>query len=305
MKIKRLLSLLLVITTIFVFNTNVFATDMNYMKENEQSFSFIDAEGKVNTIYVSSDRIGSAHVDYYIDGILVNTSDAVIDEPQKLTTNLNDNTGTIHITYTDMKTSTSQHFTEPISNYLTTEESINSINSSTNASYVHQGRINYKTYYDSFGDSYTEKLDVYQKHMDDTYTYKTINADTGTAASVIISAIAAALTIIFPGLAILSSEIFYAAAFSAGVSIVGGYVQGLISKRYYVKTTLYKVKAVDPVTSREQIYDGEQFRIALEGGGYSSDYYYDGYLPWNSNSVASRMFSDFWAYPFPGVSSFT
>jgi len=31
----------------------------------------------------------------------------------------------------------------------------------------------------------------------------------------------------------------------------------------------------------------------------------NGYLPWNKNSTASAIFSDFWAFAFPGVKSYS
>ncbi|MBR4743489.1 MAG: hypothetical protein IK082_04775 [Oscillospiraceae bacterium] len=65
------------------------------------------------------------------------------------------------------------------------------------------------------------------------------------------------------------------------------------------------VKACDYNSSRQEVYDAERYRVALSGGGYSSDYYYDGYLPWRSNAVAYWMFCDFWSYTYPGVSSYT
>lgn len=98
----------------------------------------------------------------------------------------------------------------------------------------------------------------------------------------------------------------FAANKSTALKEVGvGVVQGAITKQYYVRTTSYSVKARDVSTSRENIYDAERYQIALSGGGYSSEYYYEGYLPWRTNAVAYWMFCDFWAYNYPGVSSYT
>lgn len=43
----------------------------------------------------------------------------------------------------------------------------------------------------------------------------------------------------------------------------------------------------------------------IEGEGFSSEYYYDGYAPWNSDEIAYLMFLDFWAYTYPGVKSYS
>lgn len=127
----------------------------------------------------------------------------------------------------------------------------------------------------------------------------------GDIVATVISVLAAVLTIILPELAELASNLFYAAASAVGVSIIGGIVQGAIKKQYYVHTTSYSIKACDTTTSRERIYDAERYQVALSGGGYSSEYYYEGYLPWKSSPVAYWMFCDFWSYTYPGVSSYS
>lgn len=82
-------------------------------------------------------------------------------------------------------------------------------------------------------------------------------------------------------------------------------VEQIKERQYYTRTTPYKVKARDNVLSREKIYDAEKYQVALSGGGYSSEYYYEGYLPWDTDVVAYWMFCDFWAYSYPGVRSYT
>ena len=120
---------------------------------------------------------------------------------------------------------------------------------------------------------YINKREVLLMSIKQSNEYKTINAAQGSAASVVIGVIAAVLTVICPALSAVSTNLIYAAAYAAGTTIVGGIVQGAITKQYYVRTTNYKVKACDLSTSRESIYDAERFRVALSGGGYSSEYY--------------------------------
>lgn len=211
----------------------------------------------------------------------------------------------VNISYTDMKTHSMQQFTKLLSDYITNCEVTTSPNTRASASYIYQGRINFKTFYDDSGDSHTDKLSIYQQTGATTYEYKTINAAEGTIASLAIGVIAAALTVFCPALAVVSTDLFYAAAYAVGSAIIAGKVQSAITKEYYVRTTAYNIKASDLATSRNNVYDAERYQTALDGGGYSSEYYYDGYLPWKNSTVAYWMFSDFWGYTYPGVSSYS
>ena len=301
---KKVVSLLLTLFIILTFTTHAFA-DSNSVALNEISVSsFIDGEGKRNTVYVSSSKIGTAHVEYYINGVILNTVDAEI-----LSTNSSDidsvrNSSNIRIIFRDVSSGKSHSYIEPLSNYLscshTTTES-----AKASSAYSYQGRINYNTFYDGWGNQFTDKLSIYQQTGSTSYEYKTVNAEQGAIASIVIAAISAVLTIICPALTAVSTNVLYAVAYAAGTTIVGGVVQGAITKQYYVKTTSYSVKARDVSTSRENIYAAERYQVALSGGGYSSDYYYEGYLPWRTNSVAYWMFCDFWGYDYPGVNSYT
>lgn len=301
---KKIIALLLTMTMIFTFTTPAFAASESDALEGVQVSSFIDGEGKTNTVHISSSQIGTAHVDYYINGVLINTADVTLLEINSAGVDPINKSSSVRIVYNDIANAVSRSYIEPLSNYLsyshTTTESPKSI-----SSYSYQGRINYNTYYDSFGNQYNDKLSIYQETGSTTYEYETVNAAQGAVASIVIGVIAAALTVICPALSVVSTNLLYAAAYAAGTTIVGGIVQGAIAKQYYVRTTNYNVKARDVSTSRENIYDAKRYQVALSGGGYSSEYYYEGYLPWRTNAVAYWMFCDFWAYTYPGVSSYS
>ena len=310
MRLKRIIAFVLTVAMLFTLNATAFAADNNIgTSEDIHISSFVDGEGKINTVHVSSERSGTAHVDYYIEDVLVNTVDVEIFSSQKTSGISLNSAGNVRISYTNVETSETEVFTDSISNYVVasqvSDEFSSTVEPAAVASYTYQGRINYNTYYDSFGKEYMDKLYIYQATGSTTNEYKTINAEAGAIASVVIGVIAAALTIICPALKVVSTSLLYAAAYAAGTTIVGGIVQGAITKQYYVRTTAYKVKARDISTSREQIYDAERYQVALSGGGYSSEYYYEGYLPWNTTAVAYWMFCDFWGYSYPGVSSYT
>lgn len=301
---KKIIALLLTLSLVFTFTTPAFAANKSTALKEVSVSSFVDGEGKKNTVYVSSSQIGTAHVEYYIDGVLTNTVDAELLDFNSADIDSVRNSSDVRIIYSDISSATSQSYVEPLSNYLGYSQ-ITTESSKAASAYSYQGKIKYNTYYDWFGNQYNDKLSIYQQTGSTTYEYKTVNAAQGAAASVVIAVIAAALTVVCPALAAVASNLLYAAAYAVGTTIVGGVVQGAITKQYYVRTTSYSVKARDVSTSRENIYDAERYQIALSGGGYSSEYYYEGYLPWRTNAVAYWMFCDFWAYNYPGVSSYT
>lgn len=278
-----------------IFSTSAVAFAKNASidtAQNVSSSTFLDAEGKENTVNIVIPQVGSAHVEYYIDGVLQNTVES----------NIGDDNQT-NIVVTDVFTSTTQQFVAPVTDYISNNGI--SVDSISPMAYSYLGRINFKPYYDSFGYTYNYRLSVYRQTGSTTNEYKTINASKGTLASVAIAVIASVLSIIWSPLAAVATNLLHAAAYAAGTTIIGGVIQGLISKQYYVRTTRYDIKAIDPDTSRQRIYDAERYQVALSGGGYSSSYYYEGYLPWNSNTVAYWMFSDFWAIPYPGVKNYS
>ena len=304
---RRLVAVVLTITMLFPISTTAFAAEKIGTSDGISVSSFIDGEGKVNTVHVSSNKAGTVHVDYYIDGILLNTVDVEILDEQELRENSSNSTGSVRIKYTDVVKSEIKEFTDLITNYIAPAgiDEVQSIAEPANRGYTYQGKINYKTYYDGYGFTYTDSLSIYQETGSTTYKYKTINAEAGSIASIVIGVIAAVLTVICPALEIVATSLLHAAAYAVGTSIVAGIVQGAITKQYYVRTTDYNIKACDTSTSREQIYSAERYQVALTGGGYSSEYYYEGYLPWNTNAVAYWMFCDFWSYQYPGVSSYS
>lgn len=307
---KKLLAMILVVTMCLSLCIPTFA--MEKTGPSEPDFlsvkSFIDGEGKLNTVYVSSSEPGSAHVDYYIDGILINSVDANLLASHASGKTALCDSSQVQITYTDRIANNTTTYSNSLSQFITTDDLEMPYQTNAHgtkaAAYIYQGRINYYPY-DDMGTEYRDKLSVYLQTGTTTNEYKTINTAAGTAASVAISVLAAALTLFSPVLASLASNLFYAAVSAAGVTIVGGIIQGAITKTYYVRTTKYNVKARDESVPRERIYEAERYKVALNGGGYSSNYYYEGPLPWNTNNAARWMFGDFWYYSYPGVESFS
>jgi len=299
---KKALSLLLCIVTIFTIAAPVFAADTSMaISDESQTSSFVDAEGKVNTVKISTPQVGSAYVEYYIEDVLINTVSAIIPD-SGLSRSAPDE---VIITYSDIGTGTTQQFTELISEYITSQQTV--LSPATRA-FTHLGIITYKpSTYDSSGNPVIRSLSVSQQAGTTTNAYKTINSAQGVLASVAIAVVAAVLTVVCPALAAVATDLYAAAAYAVGVTIVGGVVQGAITKQYYVLTTPYTVRATytTGMGSTSHDLDAARYQVALAGGGYSSDYYYEGCMPWNTSPVAGMLYNMFWSDGYPGVSSYS
>lgn len=299
---KKILALILSIILFINYSVSIYASDNLKLNKNTSVSSFVDGEGKVNTVCVSVPKKGISHVDYFIEGVLFNTVD-VVAENKDLIFNNSIRNDTLKVTYNNKISNISEIYRVPVADYIEMVPGMDSKTFAYNSGYSYLGRIAYNTYYDSFG-SYKndDVLAIYSKRGDEDFDYKTLRAEKGSLISVVIGVVAAILGAMVPGLdAVIAENLVVAAVYAAGSSIVAGIIQGTISQTYYVKTTKYTVKARDNKTNREQFRNAEIFKVALKGGSYSSKDYYEGYLPWNDDIVAYQWFLDFWNYPYPGV----
>ena len=300
---KKTISCILLFSILLTFIVPVYASNSNTETEI-QATSFIDGEGKVNTIYLSIPKPGSSHVEYYIEDILIDIIDVTISCTD--TNNFDDMT--VFITSTDpVKNETSTHH-EPLSNYITTSSIESSKPSKASSAFVYQGKINYNTCYDPAANPHNYSLSIYYQQIGtERQEYKTVNAEAGTAVNYLTGIVAAALSIYFSPLSVLASSVVAAIAYNCGTTFVGGKLQAKISHEYYVKIADYRAKAIDG-TQREHIYDTQRFQVAVDGDNgdniFSSEYQYEGNMPWNSTDVAYYLFCDFWTYNYPGVKSF-
>ena len=299
---KKILALVLSIILFFNYSVSIYANDNIKLNKNISVSSFVDGEGKVNTVYVSVPKKGISHVDYFIEGVLFNTVD-VVAENKDLIFNNSIRNDTLKVTYNNKISNISEIYRVPVADYIEKVPGMDSKTFAHNSRYSYLGRIAYNTYYDSFGSYKNDDiLAIYSKKGAEDFDYKTLRAEKGSFVSVVIGVVAAILGTIVPGFkAVIADHLVVAAVYAAGSSIVAGIIQGAISQTYYVKTTKYTVKARDNKTNREQFRDAEIFKVALKGGGYSSKDYYEGYLPWNDDIVAYEWFLEFWNYPYPGV----
>ena len=254
------------------------------------SFSFLDGEGKNNTAVVCAIGAQGYRVDYYIEGELINQAEITAIQE----TDMDSLTGTgndVKIVFTDCVSGVKREWTESLSDTVCELGTI-LIPADQTRSYAYEGCIKYNTYHCD-GTDYSDSLYYFQEYVGLTYDYRVFNANEGDLVSVLIGILASVLSSIFIPFCGIAGELFNAIVSSVGATIVGGYLQNAISKTYYARIYDYNVKACDFSTSRETYYQAEKLRIALPGGGYSSNYYFNGNMPWYDNYVAYSLFCDF------------
>ena len=301
-KFTMVISVILVISLLFSLTANAFGPSRQNSGETIKNV-FYDDEGKENVVLINMLSRGSVSVEHYIDGEYFGTATARTTDGY-----------IVYADFTEASTRTISEYTldfTPEANNESTVSDYSTIMSSAkdlpfmSRAYSFAGTITYKPYYDNWGNVYNEKLNVYLQANSEKTEYRTLNTAAGYAAALAIAALVVVLTIFCPPLTAIASHLLSALALAAGTTIVGGVIQGAISKTYYTKILPYDVRATDPKSNRSNDYWGERCYSAVPGSGsstiWSSSYYYNGYLPWNSYEVAYWFFCDFWAYPYPGI----
>jgi len=259
-------------------------TDDDSIHSND-NYSFIDSEGKYNSIEALYNN-NSVTIRYYIDDVCIN---------EATTTLVGDIFDTFLIEYSENNEIQSHSYTR-LSDFIATSEAIN------DRSYSYQGTIKYKPYITAYG-TYNYKLKIYHSPNGSILTTYTINKAAGTAVSVIVSLLCAAIEFFSPA---WGTPLIRALVSAVGGEIINGIITAAITKTVAAYKYTYDVKAVDPDTNRIRFYIGHKYKIAESTAGYTK-FYYDGYYPYNSNSTSAAywMYCDFWASGgYPGVQSF-
>lgn len=252
MKQKKIIAI--VMALIVFFNVPIVAET-----PRDNVSSFIDSEGKINTVKIETIKAGHVKVEYYLEGTLINVVETSLANPNSFLNgqDLDFNNEKINIAVNDVKSNKVIKFDECISKYISSPTYPENLFYMPfyNNSFVYQGKIKYNFYYDPLGNPQQDRLWIYKKEKGTEYKYKTINAEKGALVSIVISVIAAVLSVYCESLAFIAENLLAAAAYAVGVSIVAGVIQGSISKQYYVKETSYDVKAWDIKTARTNIYN--------------------------------------------------
>lgn len=292
---KKVLSIILVVTLLFSIYIPAYGQRMPQNKKEYDS-SFADSEGKKNTVHLEMLGSGKTHVDYYIENILIQTVDV------ELFTSTSTGTEMIKISIKDVKTDIVHKSVECLSKYISNE--LTAVEPMVTSTYSRVGIIDYNAITDEAGVRHNDKLYIYHSGRGITSDYKTVNVVQEYTFAFVVAVIAAQIQESCSELAWTAETLLNAILYTAGVAVVGGIIQGTVSTSYYVRKLMYDVKAKDTKTGMERYYTGDIYQVLLPGGTYSSSYCYEGYLPWNSTTVAYWMFCDFWGYQYPGVNSF-
>ena len=297
---RRIFCLLLSIVCVVHLTQVALAAEINTSPISKyNTFSFVDSEGKENTLVTTVLESGEIVVENYIEGTFANSSKTMI----------TDNNLVIITTAFANGETMIQEF--PVSKYNSSEVSVVSNEEARSSStYTYAGKIDFLGHQEGYapGTYHTHTLNMYECLHSITDEYKEINVAAGAAVSTVVGIIASVLVgIAFPQLVAteIAELLFTAAISSVSGTVIGGIVQSHVYKRYYVRCWKYGIQAVDPISGTSKYYYGEEYRVFLEGGGYSSNVQYIGKRNWWTTNVIVLIWPDFWSCGYPGVSSIT
>ena len=292
-RLQRFVSTLLVLTFCFTLGMSTTASATNV--RSAPQCTFLDSEGKENTLETNLLADGRVVTTLYIEGELIATT----------TTQYNEETGQIHINRVANE-GDSINQTVPISQFIIAgSASPIPIPASANSSFDYEGRINYKPY---FGENL--KVSVYTALLSADSHDETFFAVAGTAVDILIGGLASYLTKFHPQLEALAASLGGNLLIAAGAVVVAGVIKETFVQEYYVDDWTYDVKTVASDSGAEQIYhDNHAYRFYLDGemgNDNLTDIMRFDYLQWDDDGVATQFFSDFWGVGnCPGIQSYT
>lgn len=289
---KKFVSLFLALAMCLTLSVPAFAVDTSADSE----IAFIDAEGKENVLLTRILENGNIVTEHFIEDRLIYTTETrtVGNDDDIIVVTINHMTGT---------TTTAQ---KKISDYITSQSLPAMAPCSMDVqNYQYQGRVTFLPCDNSYapGLRHTHYLDFYMRENETNEEYRTFNALAGDIVSAVVNILWTLFVARFP-IPLEKVEAFVKVVLeSAGVTVISGVIQSAIKKTYYIRTTEYYIKAVNPDNSVEHLYSGEQYQILLDNDTYSSEYYYTGKMLWHTNSVLALIFPDFFSCPYPGLKS--
>lgn len=297
---RRVLCLFLSIVCVLQLSQVVLAAEMyTPLGSQNKTTSFIDSEGKENVLETTVLDSGEIIVKNYIEGRLADSSRTKISDKKMVT---------ITTTLANGETIT-QEF--PVSKYNSSKVTVLSNEGERAApTYTYAGKITFLGHYEGYapGTYHTHTLNMYESFRTVNNEYRTIDINIGmtvsAAVSIVISVLAA---LYFPveAAAHVAELLISAIITNFNALVIGSVFQMYLSPTYFVRCWKYDIKATDPATGTTKYYFGEEFRVFLDGGGFSSELYYSGKRKWWTNNVIVLMWPDFWSCTFPGVSSVT
>ena len=287
---KRLLALGLFLVLCMTMAAPAFAKETEIVAESE--YTFIDSDGKENTLVLNAYEDGTIITNYYIDGTWFSKTEGSYDET----------TEAVNIVRQTAVRSV-ERMAVQIDDIVSTQPSIstaniqieNAVSAQATNSYTYEGRIYYNPAYNLGTGGYDYyNLAIYASFNREDWDYQTFNALAGYTVDALVTLLASALTVFYPPLT--------AMAISVGATITSGVLKSGFVGNYYVHETFYDVKAIDNELSRTQYFQGSKYRVLLPGNEWTSDDYRRSFYYWYDDGIATVLYENFWAVgSCPGV----
>lgn len=286
----RLLSFMLILSLTLSMSVPAFAYSRNVSDEGiiKDDISYVDSDGKTCVVEITINEKN-------------NTVTAKSHESQSV---FNLDTKKVTTRYSN-GTSEVEKFNLPAEPVQSV--SIQSSLSRTSSTYI--GTVKYKPYLDPYLGSITDSLKIYSTNNGTVKDEYVINGEQYDTASKIIGFFVSALVGWGVGKAAPAiADKIWNGLISGGIVIVGsGALKAAFTTTVTAQNTYYDLKAIDPKTKNSKTYEGSMHRVISKGANFDKVYYngcYPQFLAKKDNTVAYWLFSDFFAYSYPGVKSY-
>lgn len=172
------------------------------------------------------------------------------------------------------------------------------------------GTVKYKPVYDDFGGVINDSLKIYATNNGTVYHDYVINGEQYDNITQIIGYFVSYLV----GLGmskwsgVVAEGVFDGLATNGILKLVDYEVKKAFTTTVKAQNTYYTTEAIDPNTNRSFEYDGSMHKVTSAGANYNQTYYeeiYPQFVQKRDNSVAYWLYSDFYAYIYPGVKSYS
>ena len=283
---KKVISLLVCMSLMLSICSPAFAVEV--YQPVKTTFTYVDSEGTTCQI-----------------DIIINEKDNTVttsSEEQEYLFDLNNNTITTTVLDVEVKT-------EPLN--LPVSQNFVPAPASIAAAKEYIGLLQFKPAFDKTqGKNIYDMLYIYSRNSGTIEEEYTIHGDIADSITQIIGT----LVTFFLGLGMLAEVAGQTAALLIGklvdfgvIKVVGETVKKAFLETVDANKTGYELEATDPKTSRTRNYEGAKF-VVISVGAHFNETYYSGYYPQFMEQedvvVASGLYSSFFPYNFPGVSSY-
>ncbi len=289
---RKYIATFLALIIMFSSSTSILSVSATSDYFDNIPITFIDAEGKNNSMQIDVNTDSSVIVAHFIEGELNSIANIIP---------VGDD---IHVVLLDKNGNEIQNSVESVADYVIAKDSIyvNDIEHISRASgFTYFGRIEYFKHTPGPGllITHAHKLSFHKRYDSSQMTTYTARAKQGLAVNALVGTIVSILSNHL--LSMFVSQLVSAIISSVAGCVVGGIFQFAIEKDYSVITEYYTIRVSEDEADINKYYSGTKRQVIYPDGQYASDKQSFGYF--QIRAMGELVYEDFWpSCDFAGIS---